>query len=81
MNRRGAIDAISGYLFLAPYLALFAVFLVLPLLSGLGLSLFQWELVSPAPARFVGLENYGEALRDKYFWRRLGFVCERCRKF
>jgi len=71
MNRRGAIDAISGYLFLAPYLALFAVFLVLPLLSGLGLSLFQWELVSPAPARFVGLANYSEALHDKYFWKAL----------
>ncbi len=61
----------SGYLFLAPYLLLFSSFLALPLLYGLILSLFQWELLSPAPPHFVGLANYDEALNSVYFWKAL----------
>ncbi|NOY80109.1 MAG: sugar ABC transporter permease [Kiritimatiellaeota bacterium] len=61
----------SGYLFLLPYVVLFVLFLALPLAYGLGLSLFRWELVSPAPARFIGAGNYREALGDPYFWKAL----------
>jgi multiple sugar transport system permease protein len=57
----------SGYLFLAPYLVLFAVFLILPLIFGLGLSFSQYDMLTREPARFVGVENYAEALRDAQF--------------
>jgi len=62
----------SGYLFLAPYLLLFSCFLLLPLFYGLGLSLFRWEILSPAPPRFVGVANYREALTSDYSWRAFG---------
>jgi multiple sugar transport system permease protein len=62
----------SSYLFAAPYLLLFGGFVVLPLLFGLGLSLFRWDMLSAAPARFAGVDNYREALGDRYFWMALG---------
>lgn len=63
---------LSGYLYLLPYLLLFGVFLVLPLLYGLGLSFFRWEMLSTAPTRFIGVDNYREALGSSYFWKALG---------
>lgn len=63
---------LSGYLFLVPYLLLFSGFLILPLGYGLGLSVFRWELLSPVPAKFIGWNNYAEALRSDYFWKAFG---------
>lgn len=70
-SRRYLAWRLSGYLFLAPYLVLFAVFIVAPLIYGLALSLFRWELLAPAPPRLVGAANYAEALTSEYFWRAL----------
>lgn len=53
--RRGAPWA--PYAFLAPYLLLFVVFVVLPAVFGLWISLHNWDyLVENTP--FVGLDNY-----------------------
>ena len=65
-------SAWSGYLFLVPYLLLFGGFLLLPLVYGLGLSFFRWEILSPVPPRLVGLDNYREALHSEYFWKAFG---------
>jgi multiple sugar transport system permease protein len=62
---------LTGYLFALPFLVLFSGFVVLPLLYGLGLSLFHWDMLSAAPPRFAGAANYQEALEDSYFWRAL----------
>ena len=62
----------TGYLFVLPYLTLFGGFLLLPLLYGFVLSFCKWELLSPLPPRFVGVDNYREALSDAYFWKALG---------
>jgi len=70
--KNGSIRRFSGYLFLLPYALLFGAFMLLPLAYGLGLSLFRWELVSPAPPTFTGFGNYREALSDVYFWKALG---------
>lgn len=61
----------TGYFFLAPYLLLFGVFLLLPLGYGLWLSFMRYEMLSPEPAAFVGLANYREAWNDPHFWRAL----------
>ena len=71
MNRAKTLSRLSGYLFVIPYLVLFLGFLILPLLYGLGLSFFRWEILSTLPPRFVGFENYAEALGSEYFWRAL----------
>jgi multiple sugar transport system permease protein len=49
----------TPYAFLAPYLALFAVFMVLPIGFGFWTSLHEWDINLPDKP-FVGLENYTE---------------------
>jgi len=46
----------EGYLFLLPSLAGFLLFVLIPVIVALGLSLFNWTLLSPAD--FVGIANY-----------------------
>ncbi|WNG33541.1 sugar ABC transporter permease [Archangium violaceum] len=47
----------TPYLFLAPYLVLFGVFVVLPALYGLWISLHDWDFLLPRKP-WVGLRNY-----------------------
>ena len=61
----------SGYLFLLPYLTLFGLFLVVPLVYGLGISFFRWELLSRVPPVFIGLDNFREAFSTENFWKAL----------
>lgn len=68
MKRRSA----SGWLFAAPFLVLFATFVLGPLLFGLGLSFFRWDMLSSRPATFVGPVNYQEAFKDEYVLKALG---------
>lgn len=49
----------TAYLFLLPYLALFAVFVLAPVLWGIWISLHEWDFLLPRKP-FVGLENYTE---------------------
>ncbi len=48
-------------LFLAPYLVLFGMFIVLPAFYGIWISLHQWDFVLPSKP-FVGLDNYAALL-------------------
>ncbi len=54
------------YLFLAPFLVGFLVFMVYPLIYALNMSMYRTRLVGGTT--FVGLENYGRALQDTNFW-------------
>lgn len=70
--KRSRLQAYIGYLFALPYLLLFGGFVALPLLYGLTLSFFRWEMLSVRPPQFVGFANFQEALHDPYFWQSLG---------
>jgi multiple sugar transport system permease protein len=59
-------EAVAGYVFLAPFLLVFGVFTLWPLLVALWLSLHSYDLFSP-PA-WVGLDNYWFLLRQRDFW-------------
>ena len=61
----------SPLVFLAPFLLVYAVFLVWPLLSGLWMS-FTDIALNGAGGAFVGLDNYAEVLGDPLVWRTLG---------
>ena len=52
-----AASPLTAYLFLAPYLALFGLFVLAPILYGLWISLHEWDFLLPGKP-FVGLENY-----------------------
>ena len=54
------------YMFLLPFLVLFALFLVVPLAYAFWLSIFEERLVGGST--FVGADNYLRAFQDEHFW-------------
>lgn len=64
-------DTLTGWAFAAPFAVLFILFLVVPAGYGLYLS-FTGETLTGANGRFIGLQNYVEALQDPDMWRSLG---------
>jgi multiple sugar transport system permease protein len=57
---------IAPYIFLAPFLLLFAIFLIIPLAYALDLSVYRSALVGGL--RFVWFDNYKRAFTDANFW-------------
>ncbi|MFJ8467499.1 carbohydrate ABC transporter permease [Streptomyces swartbergensis] len=65
----------AAYLFLAPYLVLFAAFVILPIGLGIWMSLHDWDLTLPGHA-WVGLRNYtelfgGDSVTRQNFWQSM----------
>ena len=56
------------YLFIWPAFLLVLVITLFPLIYALTVSFQAIRLVPPAPARFVGLDNYAEILASARFW-------------
>jgi multiple sugar transport system permease protein len=55
----------AAYFFLLPWLVGLLVFLVIPVLSSLGLSFTNWNLLNPP--EWVGLKNYQDMVSDSNF--------------
>ncbi len=58
-------EALVGYLFIAPTIILFVIFIAWPLFESLRLSLYKWNIFTPP--QYVGLENYSTLLNDTLF--------------
>lgn len=56
----------AGLGFVAPFLAVFALVFIAPIVYSIFLSLYRDQLVGGN--RFVGLDNYQAALTDAHFW-------------
>src|SRR5215218_10870317 len=71
---RSGPERFAPYIFVAPLLAVFAVFYLWPALVTVISSFFRWGLLRPwSPVepdrwRFVGLDNYTTTLTDPSFW-------------
>jgi multiple sugar transport system permease protein len=65
-RRKRLRQIVIPYMFLLPFLILFALFLVLPLAYAFWISIFEERLVGGST--FVGADNYLHALRDGAFW-------------
>ena len=62
----------APYIFLSPFVLLFAVFGVFPLGFSLYLAFQTWEPTSGLGAmQFVGLDNFVFSLQDEWFWKSL----------
>jgi multiple sugar transport system permease protein len=59
-----------GLLFALPFLVLFALFMLWPLVQGVWMSLTDTSLSAHDPS-FIGLDNYAEALGDAEMWRTI----------
>jgi multiple sugar transport system permease protein len=55
-------------LFLAPHFAGFLLFLLLPVLGTFGISLLDWNMITPP--KFVGLKNYETMLTQDPFFKQ-----------
>ncbi|WP_258724930.1 carbohydrate ABC transporter permease [Cellulomonas sp. NS3] len=64
--------SLTGWAFIGPFMAVFALVFLAPIAYSLYLSLFRNQLVGGNA--FVGLANYQRALADSQFWEALGRV-------
>lgn len=69
VRRRRELGA--AYLFLAPGFLLFALVILYPIARAFQISLYNWSIVPGTASTFLGLHNYGRAIRDPLFWRGL----------
>lgn len=64
--------ALAPYLFLSPFLLLFAVFGIFPLVFSLYLAFQSWDPIQGIDAMYyVGLGNFRFTLGDDWFWKSL----------
>ncbi len=61
---------LTPFLFLLPAVAIYAVFVLLPIGESVRLSLFHWSSPLAKPT-FCGLANFAELVRDPIFWHAL----------
>lgn len=64
------LRAAKPYLLVAPALLILCVFLVYPIFEMVGLSFYEWNLVSPQKT-FVGLQNFQTLFADSMFYQTL----------
>ena len=73
-------ETIAGYLFIAPAVVVFVVFLIIPIVFSAYISLTDWNGITPLnseqPYSYVGLDNYNQLLfkdgvRQQDFYKAL----------
>jgi len=69
-------NPVTPYLFLAPYLLLFVVFVAIPVVYGFWISLHSWDYLLPGKP-WVGLKNYADlftpgSVTSGPFWNSMG---------
>jgi multiple sugar transport system permease protein len=62
---------LTGFLFVLPFLVIYVLFLIWPVILGLRMSFFDWSLVGTGVNQFLGLANYRELFADPDFWSSL----------
>ncbi|GLY28340.1 sugar ABC transporter permease [Kineosporia sp. NBRC 101731] len=64
-------DTKAGWLFSAPFLVLYTLFLIGPVIVGLVISFFNTATVKNDLGEFVALENYTDVLGNLDFWKSM----------
>jgi multiple sugar transport system permease protein len=70
--RRAARTSWRGWGFVGPFMLVFAVVFIAPIVYSLYISLFRAQLVGDT--QFVGFDNYAQAFTDAQFWSGVGRV-------
>lgn len=69
------VRAIKQYRDVFPFLIIgflfTAVFVVFPIIKGIHMSFYEYQVLNPSESRFVGLENYIELFQDSKFYLAL----------
>lgn len=61
--RPAASDTRAGWAFLVPFLVVYLVFLLFPVIQAVVMGFFDWDLLAIDNRSYLGLENYG-----RMFW-------------
>ncbi len=61
----------AGWLFATPFLVLYLLFLIGPVILGVVISLFNTTTVKSGVGRWVGLSNYRDVLSSSDFWKSM----------
>lgn len=69
-QRQGRMT-LTGLAFLAPFLIVYTLFVVWPIILGFQMSFYNWTLGVGGTIEFLGLANYVELFGDTAFWRSL----------
>lgn len=64
-------NLITGYLFLAPWIVYFAVFLIYPFFLSFESSFLSVNILMPENTKFIGLTNWITVATDFLFWKSL----------
>lgn len=64
---------LTAWIFMLPFLALFTVFTIYPVVQGVWVSLNNWTLMGRQ--KFVGLDNYVKMFKDHKFIEALQHTC------
>jgi multiple sugar transport system permease protein len=63
---------LAGIGFVLPFIVVYALFLIWPIILGLRMSFFNWTISGAGAADFLGLTNYQQLFADTDFWHALG---------
>jgi multiple sugar transport system permease protein len=69
-SRRGISIHLVPWIFLAPAVIVFGIYVIIPVFQSFWLSLFDWDGLSPTK-KFIGLSNYAQLFQDEQFWTSL----------
>jgi multiple sugar transport system permease protein len=82
-SNRTRRDNIQAYLFLLPFLVVYLIFIIYPVVQAAYMSFFKWDLLAPHLNKFIGFENYTDMLwgtnitwsiTHLLIWRLLGLA-------
>ena len=60
-------EAIAAYVFLAPFIIFFSVFVIRAIFTAVNMSFYEWAILKPVHP-YVGLNNYKELFGDYVWW-------------
>lgn len=72
LRNEGRGDAMMGYLFILPALALYITFSAYPLVRGVAIAFSDYRYLIPDYHPFNGIDNFVEMVGDEVFWRSFG---------
>jgi len=74
-KKRRFKENLSGYIFIAPWLVIFGIFIIYPFVYGFAISLFDYNLVK---FNFVGFSNYTALFKDEMFINSIKATLKMC---
>ncbi len=71
LGRKERADRMWGLLFISPWILGILLWYLVPMVASFIFSFYKFDLVRPEDARFIGLANYVQLLRDPLMYKSL----------